>query len=68
MDSGTRTAQRWSVADLPDEEALKALDRIERMLRAAERDARLLDGREFKARRWSEAYRLVGLLRERAGG
>jgi hypothetical protein len=43
-----------------------ALDKIERLLRAAERDARLLDGRNYKHRRFAEAYRLLDILRERA--
>jgi hypothetical protein len=56
------------VADLPDEERLAALDKLERLLRRAERDMRLLDGRDFKMRPWVEAYRLLDILRERAGG
>jgi hypothetical protein len=43
----------------------QALASIEKLLRQAERDARLLDGRDFKLRRWAEAYRLLELLRER---
>lgn len=46
------------------EERDAALNKIERLLRKAERDSRLLDGRDFKMRRWAEAYRLLDLLRE----
>ena len=46
------------------EERIAALDKIERLLRSAERDARLLDGRDYKHRRYAEAYRLLRLLRE----
>lgn len=47
-------------------DTLAAYEKIERLLRKAEHDARLLDGRDFKFRRWAEAYRLLDLLRELA--
>jgi hypothetical protein len=47
------------------EEERAALNRIERLLRRAERDARLLDGRDYKHRKFAEAYRLLELLREK---
>lgn len=46
-------------------EGLRALDEIERLLRNAERDTRLLAGRDHKARRFAEAYRLLDILRNR---
>jgi hypothetical protein len=64
--AGNAAQRRFTVADLPDEERLKALDKIETLLRRAEMDARLLDGRDFKPRRWSEAYQLLDLLRGHA--
>lgn len=45
----------------------EALDKIERLLRKAERDARLLDGRDYKHRPFAEAYRLLDLLRAAQG-
>lgn len=46
-------------------EQIRYLDKIERLLRKAERDARLLDGRDFKMRPFAEAYRLLDILREK---
>lgn len=41
------------------------IDKIERLLRRCEMDARLLDGRGYKHRKFAEAYRLLALLREK---
>lgn len=57
---------RWTVADLPDEERLAALDHIESLVRAGERDAALLDARTHDPAPYEEAYRLIELLRGHA--
>jgi len=43
---------------------VRDVEKIERLVRNAERDARLLNGRDFKMRPWAEAYRLLDLLRD----
>ena len=44
-------------------ERMTALAKIERLIKRAERDARLLDGRDYKHRPFAEAYRLIEMLR-----
>lgn len=48
-----------------DPQLQEMLNKIGRLLRKAERDARLLDGRDFKMRPYAEAYRLLDILSER---
>jgi hypothetical protein len=47
----------------PSKERKAALDKIERLLRKAEMNARLLDGNSYKHRPFAEAYRLLAMLR-----
>jgi hypothetical protein len=52
------------VTPLTYEERQSAYRKMERLLSRGERDARLLDGQDFKYRPWAEAKRLLDLLRE----
>lgn len=54
-----------ALADFGTSERLDALDFLESMIERAERDAMLLDGREFDDARFAEAKGLIVLLRVR---
>jgi hypothetical protein len=63
--SDRRVVDRVTAADhanTPPERA--SLNKIERLIRKAERDSRLLDGREFRMRPYAEAHRLIDLWRD----
>ena len=61
-----RDANQLAQRTTETQETVAALDKIERLIRKGERDSRLLDARDFKMRPYSEAYRLLVILRERA--
>lgn len=52
-----------ALADFGTSERVSAIDALRTLIERAERDAMLLDGRDFDQERFAEAYRLLALLR-----